>query len=72
MTYTLIILVYIANVFVSRWLNKIAYKLENKYPIINYWWFVPAIPIIGLIVAIIIAFLKQENKVTTWFTGKHW
>ena len=63
----LIIIAYIANIFLNRWLNKIICKMDsrrNREPII--WFF----SIICTIVFLII--ILGESKMFDWFTGKHW
>lgn len=70
MTYTLIIFVYIANVFVNRWLNFKLYKLDKEYSPVPLWgwWFSSLIFTICATVAIVIHYISKQN----WFTGKHW
>ncbi len=67
MIYTLIILVYIANVFLNRWLIKIVCKrgfgiyewnFDKKFILL------PIIPVIAFLI-VRLAFRKS------WFTGKH-
>lgn len=60
---TIIILAYVANVFLNRWLNKQLFRV-CKYPSLVWFWF---IPIFGTPVLLL---LLLEN--TDWFTGKHW
>jgi len=68
MTTTIIILAYIGNVFLNRWLNKIKYEKFNDgvYP---FYWFIPLLPTIVMSFIIISHYLKNTD---TWFTGKHW
>lgn len=67
MTTAIIILAYIASVFLNRWLNKIAYKRE--YLNINVWvWFIP----FSCSIAIIAIILENVKIKDNWFTGKHW
>jgi len=73
----LIIIGYIASVFICRWLNKIAYKMDYKNPII---WFVWVIPVINTFMIsiwffgiIITAPLYIDyNKFFKWFKGDNW
>jgi len=65
---TLIIIVaYILNVFLNRWLNYIVYTKygEWKVPAI---WFLSIISTIIFIIVIMIYYFENEN----WFTGKYW
>ena len=69
MTIAIIILAYVANVFLNRWLNKIVFKIDNYYVIIPLIWFVPVVVTIAFLVIII----EEKNKPeTNWFTGKYW
>jgi hypothetical protein len=61
----IIILAYVANVFLNRWLNKIDYKNYGS-SIEPFLWF---LPIIGTIV--FLCSLIGEWK-DNWFTGKNW
>jgi len=60
---TLIILAYIGNVFLNRWLNS---KLYDTPPVIGLW-FMSLIGTIPLLVCIL-----SESKAFDWFIGKHW
>lgn len=67
MTATIIILAYVASVFLNRWLNKIAYK--RLCADITVWsWFVP----IACSIAMIIIILENIEIKKNWFTGKNW
>lgn len=77
---TLIIL-YIINIIITRWLNKIAYNktkdnVYNKCAVIPILWFIPIIPIIALLIGIALHSNengeKSKNKVITWFLGRNW
>ena len=67
MTITIIILAYVANVFLNRWLNKIAYKRANA-DVIVWTWFIP----IACAIAMIIIILENIKIKDNWFTGKNW
>ena len=67
MTIPLIILAYVVNVFVNRWLNKIDHKNHGGiYPVT---WFFPLLYPIALMVSWLEEKVKFPNN---WFTGKHW
>lgn len=67
MTIAIIILAYVASVFLNRWLNKIIYK--KGYVDIDVWaWFIPFVCAIAMII-IILENIKIKNN---WFTGKNW
>jgi hypothetical protein len=67
MIITIVIVAYLTNVFLNRWLNKVAYK-RNCSEIESWAWF---IPIAFLIAMLIIISGKTEIK-RNWFTGKNW
>jgi hypothetical protein len=67
MTITLIIIGYILNVFLNRWLNYIIYT-KHRLVKIPFIWFCPLIPTIALIYIIVDKYFENEN----WFTGKYW
>ena len=76
---TLIVL-YIFNVIISRWLNKIAYNktknnIHNQCSIVPILWFIPIVPILVLLFGIAIHGNKDDkNKknIITWFLGGNW
>lgn len=68
MTTTIIILAYIGNVFLNRWLNKIAYEKFDFERVPLIWFFSLYVTIIFLCF-IISHYLENTNN---WFTGKHW
>jgi len=63
----IIIIAYILNVSLNRWLNYILYKKYNysKTPII---WFFSIMATIALLGCMIIEYFDKPN----WFTGKYW
>ena len=74
MTVIIIILAYVVNVFLNRWLNKIANKLSGDSCIIApASWFCPLFPTILLIIVIggCLFTTKLEER-SNWFTGKYW
>ncbi len=76
-TIATLILAYISNIFIARFLNKILYENANlgiyKYPAV---WFVPVIPIVVYIYILLLYFLIRirfnNNKMSYWFFGKNW
>jgi hypothetical protein len=67
MIITIIILAYVANVFLNRWLNKIAWKKE-LIDILPITWFIPILSTIGYLSI----FINEINPKSNWFTGKNW
>ena len=67
MTIAIIILAYVANVFLNRWLNKIAWKKE-LIDILPITWFIPILSTIGYLSI----FINEINPKSNWFTGKNW
>jgi uncharacterized membrane protein len=61
----IIILAYLGNIFLNRWLNKIDYKKYHG-SIEPFIWF---IPIIGTVVFLVSLVGEWKNN---WFTGKNW
>lgn len=71
MTLTIILLAYVANVFLNRWINKIAHKIDDYIPKMVLFWFVPIIP--SCMFLFLIAINKYDDmEKDNWFTGKHW
>lgn len=66
MIITIIILAYVANVFLTRWLNKIDYKYYNADPT-PFLWFIPLAGTLVILISLI-----SEVKTNNWFTGKNW
>ena len=66
----IIIIAYVANVFLNRWLNKIIYKELNDEKTV-WLWFIPV-----LITIVFIWIVLEETKIFkhkgNWFTGKYW
>jgi len=63
---TIVVLAYVANVFLNRWLNKLWVKENPNNPIIPLAWFFSIPATIAFFV--MINSLKNSN----WFTGKYW
>lgn len=85
MTITLLIIVYLLNVFLNRWLNKMMCKKYNEEVDVGIWF----IPIFGTFICLLnflLWFLDDKpeslnwiyklqdriNKLKNKFTGKHW
>lgn len=64
---TLIIITYIANIFLNRWLNKKLWQQDNNYSKYYIFWFIPIMPTFAFTILILLD-LETEN----WFTGKYW
>ncbi len=74
MIITIIIIGYIASVFLCRWLSKILYQIDQTDPKFAGISFIPIVNII-LIFALIMMILteyKSKNKFVKWFRGDHW
>jgi hypothetical protein len=68
MTTAIIILAYVANVFLNRWLEKIIFdKTGDIGELIPFVWFLSLITTIILIIEIV-----NKSKFSNWFTGKNW
>lgn len=68
MTVIIIILAYIANIFLNRWLNKKLLQIDRFTSINPVIWFIPIVPIFSYIVLILDSMEWGDN----WFTGKYW
>ncbi len=68
-------ILYILNVFLNRWLNKIGYQLL-EVQIVPQIWFVPFIP--TLVYSFIILAFKVDKFIgkypnfINWFNGSKW
>jgi hypothetical protein len=73
----MLVLAYVANVFLNRWLTKILYSIDENYGSLTLLWF------FGLFHTVVVIFLiwyekreRRENTTTSkfydWFTGKNW
>lgn len=66
MTITIIIIAYVASVFLNRWLNKLMSKKIGLEPI-PILWFLPLVTTLALLYIMIVG-----TDLMNWFTGKHW
>jgi hypothetical protein len=66
MTITLIIIAYILNVFLNRWLDKLLVRKLGSCPIPFLWFF----SIINT--GALLFMLLEKGKFYSWFVGKHW
>jgi lipid-A-disaccharide synthase-like uncharacterized protein len=71
MILTIIILAYVVNVFLNRWLNKIIVKKNTESSIVPIVWFMSFVGTI-LFFSFIIEYSNFTNKFINWFTGKNW
>jgi hypothetical protein len=70
---TLLIIAYVLNVFLNRWLSKILYTYYNGY----CWPFLWFTSLVGtlIILAVFVWWLIDEiggKESSNWFTGKYW
>jgi hypothetical protein len=63
----IILLAYVVNIFLNRWLNKIAYK-KGYCEILVWAWFIPILPSVAILTHIIASIEIKGN----WFNGKNW
>ena len=68
MTIIILILTYVASVFLTRWMNKKLYQLDNDFDVLPGLWFIPVFGFIGYFIAYQLEKPSQKN----WFTGKNW
>ena len=69
MILTIVILAYVANVFLTRWMNKKLYQLDNDFTPLIIIWFIPVLGFIAYSIIYLIEYLKNHP---TKFTGKNW
>ena len=73
----MLVLAYVANVFLNRWLTKILNSIDKFYGSLTLLWF------FFLFHTVVVIFLiwyekreRRENTTTSkfydWFTGKNW
>lgn len=67
MEIALIIIAYILNVFLNRWLDYILCKKYNYRKCVKFWFF-SIMGTLPLLIIIIVEYLKTPS----WFTGKYW
>lgn len=67
MIIAIIIILYILQVFLNRWLNKILYKTAD-WDITPVAWFTP----VACTIAFIIIYFIDNDYGDNWFTGKYW
>lgn len=71
MTITIVILAYVANVFLNRWLNFLIVKRGVDGSILPYSWFLSFICTI-IYLLFMIGDLNLTKKFINWFKGKYW
>ena len=70
MTILIIIIAYIANVFLNRWLNKVLHKIDQDFEPIPFIWLLAFFSSIAYLIIIINTCL-QKTKYNDWLTGKN-
>ena len=69
MTIAIIIIAYVLNVFLNRWLNKLIYKYDRDPDLMIGVWFIPIVSTLFFLIVLIIVSADKDNN---WFTGKYW
>ena len=67
-TFLIIITIYILNILLNRYLNKILCKIDKYQTPSPFTWFFSIMTTVALIIVILIK-MKTPNN---WFTGKYW
>ena len=67
----IIILAYIASVFINRWFNKKCYQSNHEHDIVPFVWFF-SILVLPIWIGIYIIELLKKSRKSNWFTGKNW
>lgn len=71
MTIAIIILAYVASVFLNRWLNKKCYQYNKEHDKVPFVWFF-SIVVLPVWLIIYGTELVKKVKIDNWFTGKNW
>lgn len=77
-TVLIVSILYILNVFLNRWLNKMICKMEKMSPKPVMLWFIPILGTLCLLVILIIDLISflfkkiPDNIFGDWFNGKKW
>jgi len=67
----IVVICYIVTIFISRWMNKILYRVGVDEPI---WliWFIPIFNVFFFLFGILFNIDSFDFKRRSWFTGKNW
>ncbi len=69
----IIILAYIASVFLNRFFTYLAVKNQGKNLTMTYeYWVIWFIPAVGTLFCLIELLLSMKNNNNNWFSGKNW
>lgn len=68
MTTLIVIIAYIASIFLNRWLNKIMWVKYDYEPLPAFWF----VPLLSTLTIIIILIYESLTETDNWFTGKYW
>jgi hypothetical protein len=69
MTIVILVLAYLANVFLAREINKRLHNIDDNYkPLWGIW----LIPIIGVLSYVVVLLIELGGTKRNWFTGKNW
>ena len=72
-TILLLIGIYIATIFISRFMNKTSYKIsKGTAQPTPHTWFIPLANILIELVFLIIVFSDAWESKSNWFNGKNW
>jgi hypothetical protein len=77
-TFGWILVVYVASIFVSRFMNYIAIRLSDRIPQMVPIWFIPFFNLVVGVVMIVDGVIQttkfsfSNTKVYRWFNGEHW
>ena len=68
---TIVAICYIVTIFISRWMNKILYMVDEieSLPLI---WFIPIFNVFFFLFGILFNIDSFDFKRRSWFTGKNW
>lgn len=71
-TILFIVILYILNIFITRYLNYYLYKINDSWGIHTFVWFIPIAGPIALLLILLVVYPKIDLCKKNWFTGKYW
>lgn len=72
MEWIIILLAYVANIFLNRWINKLIYRNYNETIWVGGWF----LAVFGTVFFIVVYAYHLSDDLfeekSNWFTGKNW
>lgn len=67
----IVVICYLVTIFISRWINKILFRVGAIEPL-PFMWFIPIFNVIFFGMGILFSVDYFDFKRRNWFTGKNW